>query len=73
MSMQTVHIPPAKMNGPAANRRAGILPPCVLAFSHGFGSGVAMILYSIVKEVNPDYRVGDAYGVWTRPGAKVRR
>ena len=38
------------------------LPPYLLAFLLGFGSGAAMIPYSIIKEVNPDYAKGSATG-----------
>jgi MFS family permease len=37
-------------------------PPYLLAFLLGFGSGAAMIPYSIIKEVNPDYAKGSATG-----------
>ena len=37
-------------------------PPYVLGFLLGFGSGAAMIPYSIIKEVNPDYAKGSATG-----------
>ena len=37
-------------------------PPYVLGFVLGFGSGAAMIPYSTVKEVNPDYAKGSATG-----------
>src|SRR6266581_1980953 len=37
-------------------------PPYVLAFLLGFGSGAAMIPYSIIKEVNPDNAKGSATG-----------
>jgi len=37
-------------------------PPFVLAFVLGFGSGAAMIPYSIVKEVNPPEAKGSATG-----------
>ena len=37
-------------------------PPYVLAFLLGFGSGAAMIPYSIIKEVNPDEAKGSATG-----------
>jgi MFS family permease len=40
----------------------GTLPPYVAAFALGFGSGAAMIPYSIVKEVNPDFVKGSATG-----------
>jgi MFS family permease len=38
------------------------LPPYVLGFLLGFGSGAAMIPYSIIKEVNPDEVKGSATG-----------
>ena len=38
------------------------LPPYVLGFVLGFGSGAAMIPYSTIKEVNPDYAKGSATG-----------
>jgi MFS family permease len=38
------------------------LPPYVLAFLLGFGSGAAMIPYSTIKEVNPDHAKGSATG-----------
>jgi len=38
------------------------LPPYVLGFMLGFGSGGAMIPYSIIKEVNPDKVKGSATG-----------
>jgi MFS family permease len=37
-------------------------PPYLLAFLLGFGSGAAMIPYSIIKEVNPDHAKGSATG-----------
>jgi MFS family permease len=37
-------------------------PPYVLGFLLGVGSGAAMIPYSIIKEVNPDYAKGSATG-----------
>ena len=37
-------------------------PPYVLGFVLGFGSGAAMIPYSTIKEVNPDYAKGSATG-----------
>ena len=37
-------------------------PPYVLAFLLGFGSGAAMIPYSVIKEVNPDNAKGSATG-----------
>ena len=40
----------------------GTFPPYVLAFLLGFGSGAAMIPYSIIKEVNPDEAKGSATG-----------
>ena len=38
------------------------LPPYVYGFLLGFGSGAAMIPYSIIKEVNPDEVKGSATG-----------
>jgi MFS family permease len=38
------------------------LPPYLLGFLLGFGSGGAMIPYSIIKEVNPDNVKGSATG-----------
>jgi MFS family permease len=38
------------------------LPPYLLAFLLGFGSGAAMIPYSTIKEVNPDNAKGSATG-----------
>ena len=40
----------------------GTFPRYVLAFLLGFGSGAAMIPYSIIKEVNPDEAKGSATG-----------
>ena len=40
----------------------GTFPPYMLAFLLGFGSGAAMIPYSIIKEVNPDEAKGSATG-----------
>jgi MFS family permease len=40
----------------------GTFPPYSLGFLLGFGSGAAMIPYSIIKEVNPDYAKGSATG-----------
>jgi MFS family permease len=40
----------------------GTFPPYLLAFLLGFGSGAAMIPYSIIKEVNPDNAKGSATG-----------
>jgi MFS family permease len=40
----------------------GTVPPYVLGFLLGFGSGAAMIPYSIIKEVNPDEVKGSATG-----------
>ena len=40
----------------------GTFPPYLLAFLLGFGSGAAMIPYSIIKEVNPDGAKGSATG-----------
>jgi MFS family permease len=37
-------------------------PPYVLGFLLGFGSGAAMIPYSVIKESNPDYAKGSAIG-----------
>lgn len=37
-------------------------PPYLLGFAMGFGSGAAMIPYSIIKEVNPDEVKGSATG-----------
>jgi MFS family permease len=37
-------------------------PPYMLGFLLGFGSGAAMIPYSIIKEVNPDHAKGSATG-----------
>jgi MFS family permease len=37
-------------------------PPYLLGFVLGFGSGAAMIPYSIIKEVNPDHAKGSATG-----------
>lgn len=37
-------------------------PPYILAFLLGFGSGAAMIPYTIIKEVNPDEVKGSATG-----------
>lgn len=37
-------------------------PPYILGFLLGFGSGAAMIPYSIIKEVNPDHVKGSATG-----------
>jgi len=37
-------------------------PPYVLGFLLGLGSGAAMIPYSTIKEVNPDYAKGSATG-----------
>jgi len=38
------------------------MPPYVIGFLFGFGSGAAMIPYSIIKEVNPDEVKGSATG-----------
>lgn len=38
------------------------MPPYVVGFLFGFGSGAAMIPYSIIKEVNPDKVKGSATG-----------
>jgi MFS family permease len=40
----------------------GTLPPYLLGFLLGFGSGAAMIPYSTIKEVNPDNAKGSATG-----------
>jgi MFS family permease len=40
----------------------GTLPPYILGFVLGFGSGAAMIPYSSIKEVNPDGVKGSATG-----------
>ena len=40
----------------------GVAPPYVLGLLLGFGSGAAMIPYSIIKEVNPDNVKGSATG-----------
>ena len=37
-------------------------PPYLLGFLLGFGSGAAMIPYSIIKEMNPDHAKGSATG-----------
>jgi MFS family permease len=41
---------------------ANSVPPYLLGFLLGFGSGAAMIPYSIIKEVNPDNVKGSATG-----------
>ncbi|HVJ55952.1 MAG TPA: MFS transporter [Aliidongia sp.] len=41
---------------------ANTLPPYMLGFLLGFGSGAAMIPYSMIKEVNPDQVKGSATG-----------
>jgi MFS family permease len=41
---------------------ANSLPPYIVGFLFGFGSGAAMIPYSIIKEVNPDKVKGSATG-----------
>lgn len=41
---------------------ANSVPPYMLGFALGFGSGAAMIPYSIIKEVNPDEVKGSATG-----------
>jgi len=41
---------------------ANSLPPYLLGFVLGFGSGAAMIPYAIIKEVNPDTVKGSATG-----------
>jgi MFS family permease len=38
------------------------LPPYILGFTLGFGSGVAMIPYASIKEINPDRVKGSATG-----------
>ena len=38
------------------------MPPYLPGFLFGFGSGAAMIPYSIIKEVNPDNVKGSATG-----------
>ena len=38
------------------------MPPYIIGFLFGFGSGAAMIPYSIIKEVNPDEVKGSATG-----------
>jgi hypothetical protein len=40
----------------------GTAPPYLLGLLLGFGSGAAMIPYSIIKEVNPDEVKGSATG-----------
>ena len=40
----------------------GTVPPYILGFVLGFGSGAAMIPYSSIKEVNPDEVKGSATG-----------
>ena len=40
----------------------GTMPPYVLGFVLGFGSGAAMIPYSSIKEINPDKVKGSATG-----------
>jgi MFS family permease len=40
----------------------GTFPAYVLGFLLGFGSGAAMIPYSTIKEVNPDFAKGSATG-----------
>lgn len=40
----------------------GVMPPYLLGLLIGIGSGAAMILYSIIKEVNPDDVKGSATG-----------
>lgn len=39
-----------------------VLPPYLAGFILGFGSGAAMIPYSMIKEVNPDRVKGSATG-----------
>jgi MFS family permease len=41
---------------------ANSMPPYIIGFVFGFGSGAAMIPYSIIKEVNPDEVKGSATG-----------
>jgi MFS family permease len=41
----------------------GVLPPYVLGIITGFGSGAAMIPYTIIKEANPPNLSGTATGV----------
>jgi MFS family permease len=41
---------------------ANSMPPYIIGFLFGFGSGAAMIPYSIIKEVNPDEVKGSATG-----------
>lgn len=41
---------------------AGTFPPYLLGFTLGFGSGVAMIPYASIKEINPDKVKGCATG-----------
>lgn len=41
---------------------AGTIPPYILGFTLGFGSGVAMIPYASIKEINPDEVKGSATG-----------
>ncbi len=41
---------------------ANSLPPYMLGFLLGFGSGAAMIPYTVIKEVNPDEVKGSATG-----------
>ncbi len=41
---------------------ANSMPPYIIGFLFGFGSGAAMIPYSIIKEVNPDNVKGSATG-----------
>lgn len=41
---------------------ANSMPPYIIGFIFGFGSGAAMIPYSIIKEVNPDKVKGSATG-----------
>jgi MFS family permease len=40
----------------------GVAPPYVLGLLLGFGSGAAMIPYSVIKEINPDSVKGSATG-----------
>ena len=41
---------------------ANSMPPYIIGFLFGFGSGAAMIPYSMIKEVNPDSVKGSATG-----------
>ena len=42
---------------------AGVLPPYVLGLTAGIASGVAMLLYTVIKEANPPQLGGTATGV----------